>query len=100
MNMASIVVKNAALDASCLHADEKKANISQDGHKDSNTTHFSTVTSWAIGSSDLRPTCHIEHQPAALCGPSHQQAVQADVVALLSILHLPVELKIGGDGDS
>ena len=33
MNMASIVVKNAALDASGLNADEKKADISQDGHK-------------------------------------------------------------------
>ena len=68
--------------------------------RNSDTTHFSTVTSWAIGSSDLRPTYHTEHQLAALCGPSHQQAVQADVVALLSILGLPVEVKIGGDGDS
>ena len=34
MNMASIVVKNAALDASCLNAEEKKADISQDAQED------------------------------------------------------------------
>ena len=68
--------------------------------KSGDATHLSILTSSAIGSSDLLPTCHTEHQLAALCGPSHQQAVQADVVAHLSIHRLPVEVKIGGDGDS
>ena len=68
--------------------------------RNGDATHFSTLTSWAIGSSDLRPTCHTEHQLAASYGSSRQQAVLVDVIALLSILRLSVEVKIGGDGDS
>lgn len=100
MNMASIVVKNASLDASCLNSEKRKLKYLKMRMENGDATHFSTVTSWAIGSSDLRPTCHTKHQLAALCGPYHQQAVQADVVAHLSIHRLRVEVKIGGDGDS
>lgn len=62
--------------------------------------HLPRLTSLATCSSDLRPTWHTRHQLIASYGPSHQQAVQAAVVAYLSTHRPPAEAKTGGDGDS